>query len=167
MGSAISTIIVVAGTILATILGALLGTVGTYFLQERSARRAEGEESRVERRDAYSAYLTALAEFRRGELDRYDPRLNARDSDTVLSVLAESSRLQSAAQAALSRVMLAVGDNAELEAAARDAFEETLNLRSVRNRDDLSAQDERVKAATDRFTVLARAQVQPVAQDLR
>lgn len=167
MDSVILAVIAVAGTI----LGTVSGTVTAYFLQERSARRAEArvtrKELRAERADVYSAYLTSLAELRRGELDRYDRRLTARDSDAALSARAESSRLQSAAQAVLSKVRLVVGDNAELEAAAQDAFEETLNLRGVRDRDDLSARSERATAAAERFTALAKDQVQPGAQGTR
>lgn len=155
MDIAISGVIAVAGTI--------IGAALTYIFQERSRRRAEAavfrRELRAERRNVYSAFLTALAELRRGELDRYDRRLYARDSEAARTARAESARLRSVAQAALSQVKL-VAESAELTAAAEKAFEETSDLHAASDDDDLSARDKRAAAAVERFTQLASAEVQ-------
>lgn len=162
MDSAISALIAVAGTI--------LGAALTYFFQERSARRAEASavrrELRAERMNVYSAYLASLAELRRSELDRYHRRLEARDSEAVITARAESYRLRGVALAALSRVRLVV-TGAGLAAAAEDALEETRHLHAASGKDDLETRDKRAEAAVGQFTALAAAEVQDDAVDRR
>ncbi|MBO0801599.1 MAG: hypothetical protein J2P25_00775 [Nocardiopsaceae bacterium] len=155
MDIAISGVIGLAGTI--------IGAALTYIFQERSARRAEAsklrQELRAERRNVYSAFLTSLSELERSELDRYHRRTDARDSEAAITARAESFRLKSIAQAALSQVRL-VAESAELTAAAEDAWEETRCLHAANDQGDLSARNKRSAAAVDRFTTLASAEVQ-------
>lgn len=159
MDSAIPALIAVAGTI--------LGVALTYFFQERSARRAEASvfrrELRAERMNVYGAYLTSLAELRRGELDRYHHRLDARDSEAAITARAESVRLRSAALAALSRVKLVV-PGPGLRVVAEYALEETQQLHAASDEGDLDTLSKRAEAAVARFTALAAAEVQDGAE---
>lgn len=148
--------------------GAALGAVLTYVFNERSARREETarfrRDLRAVRRNVYGAFLTSLAELRRGELDRYDRRLYARDSEAAQTARAESSRLRSAAQGALSQVQL-VTDSAELRAAAENALNETGELHAADDQDNLNTRTKRADAAVERFMRLASAEVRGGAED--
>lgn len=155
MEAAISAIVAVTGTI--------LGAVLTYFFQERAARRAEAStlqrELRAERMSVYSSLLTALAEYRRGQLDwwwrrREDPR-----SDATFTARVESFRLRGLAQAALSQVQLIAG-NRELPDAALEAWDLTHPVHHAEDRADLGARADAAKTAVDRFITLAAAEVQ-------
>lgn len=116
--------------------------------------------------NVYSAYLASLAELRRGELDRYHRRLDARDSEAAIMVRAESYRLRGVALAALAKVKLVV-NGPELAAAAEDALEETRHLHDASDQGDLETRDRRAEAAVERFTALAATEVQDDALDRR
>lgn len=155
MANAISAIVAVAGTI--------LGSALTYFFQNRASARAEASalerELRAERMSVYSSYATALAEFRRGQLDWYNRREEDSDSAATLAARTESYRLKGLAQAALSQVQLVAGDSAVVTAAI-NAFDLTRPVHKARDGADLDSRAETGKTAVDRFITIAGAEIQ-------
>jgi len=131
--------------------------------QERSARRAEAavfrRELRTERRSVYSAFLTALAEWRRGLFDWCNRRWEDPDSDVTFQARVEAYRLRGLAQAALSEVELLTRDS-DLAAAARSAQDLTALIRRADDSADLGAKDAAAKTAVRHFITLASAEVQ-------
>lgn len=143
--------------------GTILGAALTYVFQERSARRAEatafGRELRTERRSVYSAYLTALAEWRRGLYDWCNRRWEDPGSDATFQARVEAYRLRGLAQAALSEVELLACDP-ELTAVARNAQDLTALIRHAEDGADLEPKDAAARAVVRRFIALASAEVQ-------
>lgn len=145
------------------VAGTVLGAVLTYLFQERAARRAEAStlrrELRAERMSVYSSFLTALAEYRRGQLDWWHRREEDPRSEAALAARVESYRLRGLAQAAFSQVQL-VARNAELVAAASEAWDLSHLVHRAEDRAELDARADRVKDTVERFTALAAAEVQ-------
>jgi hypothetical protein len=157
--NAVSATIAVAGTL----LGSTLGSTLTYYFQRRSSDRSEvflfNQQLRGERVVAYSAFVTALTEFRRGQLDWYERRKEDPDSATTMAARVESYRLKGVALTALSHVQL-VADNQALVAAADGAFEVTRVVHYAEKRAELDAQTGRAAAALQNFIALASAEAQ-------
>lgn len=155
VGAAISAVVAVAGTV--------LGAVLTYVFQERAARRAEAStlrrELRAERVNVYSSFLTALAEYRRGQLDWWWRREEDPRGEAALAAWVESYRLRGVAQAAFSQVQL-VARNTELVAAASEAWELAHSVHRAEDRAELDIRADRVKEAVETFTALAAGEVQ-------
>ena len=135
----------------------------TYLFQSRTSERAEASalqrELRAERMSVYSSFTTALAEFRRGQMDWYNRRGEDPNSAITLGARVESYRLKGVALAALSRVQLVAGDPAVVTA-ADNAFQLTRPIHYAQESDDLRARDERAEEAVNRFITLAAAEIQ-------
>lgn len=155
MTNAIPAIIAVAGT--------LLGSALTYLFQSKNSERTEASAFQrvlwAERMSTYSSYLTALTEFRRGQLDWYNRRKEDPDSAATKEARDESYRLRGVALGALSRVQLVASDPA-LDTAATEAYELTHPVHYAQDQTDLDARTESAQQAVDRFIAVARAEVQ-------
>jgi hypothetical protein len=155
MASAISAIIAVAGTI--------LGAALAYLFQNRASERAEASalqrELRAERMTVYSSYVTALTEFRRGQTDWYNRRVEDPDSGVTLAARIESYRLKGAARAVLSQVRL-ITSNPDTVAAAMSAFELTRPIHYAEDGADLRSRTKAAEGAVDAFIALAAREVQ-------
>ena len=155
MDSALSAIIAVAGTI--------LGAALAYVFQSRASERAEASafrrELRAERMSVYSAYMTALAEYRRGQTDWYNRRVEDPDDAATFAARVESYRLKGVARAVLSQVRLVTSDSAVVSAAI-GAFELTRPIHSAEDSTDLRSRTKAAEEAVDAFLTLAAGEVQ-------
>jgi hypothetical protein len=111
--------------------------------------------------EAYSSLSTALTEFRRGQLDWYNRRIEDPDSTMTLAARIESYRLRGIGETALSRVRLVARDPA-LIAAANEAYEVTRKVHDAQDDADLSSRREKAKKAVDRFVTMAATELQHV-----
>jgi urease accessory protein UreF len=140
-----------------------LGAALTYLFQSRTSERAEASalqrELRAERMSAYSSYATALAEFKRGQVDWYNRRGEDPNSAATLGARVESYRLKGVAQATLSRVRL-VASVPAVVTAATNAFELTRPVHYAQDSDDLRSRDESAEKALNRFIALAAVEIQ-------
>ncbi|MBO1333196.1 hypothetical protein [Streptomyces sp. VRA16 Mangrove soil] len=135
---------VVVITSVIAVLGTLLGAALTPVLQGRATARSERfareERLRQERIDAYCAFGGALANYRRGQLDRWFRRLEERSADPadVHELRREAQRLRAAAIEAMFRVEL-LTDAPGLIAKARGAFAAVDDLSRTDDRNELAA----------------------------
>jgi len=155
MASAVAAVIAVAGT--------LLGSSVTYWFQRRTSAGAAAQEFarqlRAERVAAYSGYVTAVTLFRRGQLEWLNRRVEDPDGAVTVSARADAYRLRGEAQAALSRVRLAAGDKALVDAAG-EALEAAEPMHYAADKDDLEVRNEEAKRSLQAFIDLAAAEVQ-------
>ncbi|MER5950726.1 hypothetical protein ABT127_32280 [Streptomyces sp. NPDC001904] len=131
-------------TSLIAVLGTLLGAALTPVLQGRATARSERfareEKLRQERIDAYCAFGGALANYRRGQLDRWFRRLDDRSSDPadIHELRREAQRLRAAAIEAMFRVEL-LTDAPDLVSKGRSAFAAVDDLVRTDDREELAA----------------------------
>jgi hypothetical protein len=147
-------------TSLTAILGTLLGALATHVFQRSANRQARDfaarQQLRADRMAAYSDFAGAIAEYRRGQLDRWHRRHEDPESPAAFDARAESYRLRAAAQHALFRVELVAGDTHLIEA-ARQAYELTVDVHKAPARDALGPAGDRARQALHAFVTLAAA----------
>ncbi|MFE9459310.1 hypothetical protein [Streptomyces californicus] len=140
--------------------GTLLGAVVTHLFQRLAAARTErfarSEALRQERTSVYSAFASAVEEYRhgqagrwyrmaRGEGDRADAFVEARD---------EAHRLRTAARQTLYRVKL-LTDDPEVVRAAEQAYERTRDVSTAGDQEAHDALHAEARAAIDEFITRA------------
>jgi hypothetical protein len=134
----------------------------TYVFQRRSAERQQvrlfSEQLRAERLAAYSGFVTAVTQFRRGQLEWINRRAEDPDAAAAITARAEAYRLRGDAQAALSQVGLVAFDGALVDAAGK-AYETCDPMHYAADKDDLEAMNEGAKKSLRVFVDLASAEV--------
>ena len=150
MGGVLGAIIAVAGT--------LLGGALTYFFQMRSATRAEHfateQQRRSERLNAFSAFASAVTEFRGGQYDRWHRRREDPDSQTYLTARQEAYRLRITAQHALFVVQMLAQSN-ETSELANTALEICNRIARADSEDDMDTHGVAAQDAISAFIVRA------------
>ncbi|MEW2189861.1 protein kilB [Streptomyces microflavus] len=138
------------------VVGTLLGSVTTYLLQQRTARRdraeVRGYEERRDRIAAVTALTVALADHRRSMWVREDLRLSGASDADYQAARAASHSTRSALTAPLTTLAILAPD---LAGVAQSAAGATYALRNTENRELLDfyreaaieAADELVRAA--------------------
>ncbi|MBK1786903.1 hypothetical protein [Prauserella cavernicola] len=140
------------------VVGTLLGSVITHVFQRQSNRRSElftREESlRKERIDTYSSFAAAVAEYRRGQGDRWYRKVEDPDGAPFRAAREEGHRLRTAARQALYRVELLTGDPDVLAAAER-AYKSTQQMSNAADQSEHDARDRAAKEAIQQFVACA------------
>ncbi|MFJ1787311.1 protein kilB [Streptomyces anulatus] len=141
------------------VVGTLLGSVTTYILQQRTARkdRAEvrGYEERRDRIAAVTALTVALADHRRSMWVREDLRLSGASDADYQAARAASHNTRSALTAPLTTLAILAPD---LAGVAQDAAAATYALRNTENRELLDFYREAaIEAADDLVRAAATA----------
>lgn len=160
-------IIIMVGAVSAIIavLGTLLGSALTYAFQRKTAERSETfafqQHLRTEQTSAYTAFVVAVTEFRRGQHDRWHRQNEAPGSSVALDARVESYRLDGVALHALSQVQLVAADPTLVDT-AEQAYELTSALSKASTEDDLDASTKPAKAKLQKFIELASRDVQTV-----
>lgn len=160
----VASVIAVAGT--------LLGSALTYVFQRLGAGRQRevdfGLQLRAERLAAYGAFVTALSEFRRGQLDWYNRRLEDPAGAAAAAARAESYRLRGVVMSALAQVQLVARDPG-LTAAAAAALDVTRRVHDAEDSAARVALETASLKSQDAFVALASAEVQapPAASSRR
>jgi hypothetical protein len=151
----LSAVVAVAGT--------LLGSVLTFVFQQRSSQQrhtwAFGDRLRGDRLASYGAFVTALAEFRRGQMDWFERRREDPVGPGAAAARAESYRLGGIALAALAQVEL-ISDDPGLKEAAGEALAITRRFRTAEHWADVAALQEAEASAREAFVALPAAAVQ-------
>lgn len=145
------------------VLGTLLGSVSTWWIQQRALDKSEQnlrlERLRQDRLDVYSFFAGTAAHYLRVQHDRWGARQRAgTDSPEYAAAQAESWRMRGTCTEALFRVKL-IADDPELVRLAVAAVE---TIRAVHRAADvpaLYAQDATANAAIEAFLVRAGTQV--------
>jgi hypothetical protein len=157
------------------LLGTLLGATVSYVFQRLNLSRSEvftrAEQLRTSRIEAYSAYATALMDWRRSQLNRRITQLESRQpGDDESTTIAEENRtLRAAAWSAYFKVKL-LCDDPQLEKLARSALETTRQIKHARDGTDANALGENVRDEVDKFLELAARQtvrIRPTSQRRR
>ncbi|MFJ8760979.1 protein kilB [Streptomyces cyaneofuscatus] len=137
------------GSVIA-VLGTLLGSVTTYVLQQRTARRdraeVRGYEERRDRIAAVTALTVALADHRRSMWVREDLRLSGASDADYQAARAASHNTRSALTAPLTTLAILAPD---LAGVAQDAAGATYALRNTENRELLDCYREAAIEAAD------------------
>lgn len=157
MGSAITSIIAVVGT--------LLGATATYVFQARAARQARqaAREERLwqERLSAYSAFASALTDFRKSQNDRWHREQEDPKSEAFITARDESYLKRSEATAALFRLRLVAAEGA-LDELASAALKLTEEVHLAADEPDRRDRGRKARRALLDFTQAAATQVQEV-----
>ncbi|MFZ3557111.1 MULTISPECIES: hypothetical protein [unclassified Streptomyces] len=157
--------IVVATSVIA-VLGTLLGAALSHVLQSRTAARgqdfARAERLRQERIDAYCACGGALANYRRGQLDRWFPQHVDRPGETadVHELRREAQRLRTAAMEAMFRVEL-LTEAPALTALAREAMASVDRIPAADDREELRVVRDESRGLIHQFIAASRPHVLP------
>ncbi|MFD7293144.1 hypothetical protein ACFV9W_07615 [Streptomyces sp. NPDC059897] len=157
--------IVVATSVIA-VLGTLLGAGLSHVLQGRTAARgqdfARAERLRQERIDAYCAFGGALANYRRGQLDRWFPEHVDRPGETadVHELRREAQRLRTAAMEAMFRVEL-LTEAPALTALAREAMASVDRVLTAGDREELRVVRDESRGLIHQFIAASRPHVLP------
>ncbi|MGH8835677.1 MAG: hypothetical protein ACRDWG_11900 [Actinomycetes bacterium] len=146
------------------VVGTLLGTVVSFALRSRSDARAErvahAESLRRERLEAFSAYVGAITELRRGVITlwfRLQINSDLKDPENI-ALLTECDRLGAAAAHARFRVQLISGDT-KLMALADAAAEPVDLIRNAPNREQLVVHENQSEEALTAFITAASEQI--------
>ncbi|MFE7132032.1 hypothetical protein ACFVIM_14325 [Streptomyces sp. NPDC057638] len=136
------------------VIGTLLGSVITHLFQRRTTEREaalnRAEQLRQERISAYSAFASALVDFRRGQNDRWHRAREAPGSTVAEGARIDSYRLRSSAHQALIRVQLVCDDREALELATA-AFEVTNCMHEAPDEEDRSRRSEQARETLSEF----------------
>ncbi|MGD6751621.1 hypothetical protein [Streptomyces sp. BH105] len=157
--------IVVATSVIA-VLGTLLGAALSHVLQSRTAARgqdfARAERLRQERIDAYCACGGALANYRRGQLDRWFPQHVDRPGETadVHELRREAQRLRTAAMEAMFRVEL-LTEAPALTTLAREAMASVDRIPAAADREELRVVRDESRGLIHQFIAASRPHVLP------
>ncbi|WP_283137996.1 hypothetical protein [Rhizohabitans arisaemae] len=143
------------------VVGTLLGSGVTYYFQHlntvRTERFTRDERLRQERMETYSAFASAVTDFRRAQLDRWHRTWEGRDGDRYLEAKTESYRSRALATQALYRVaLIAAGDDAVLRLAS-EAVETTLAIREAEDRTALRTRIEAAERSLESFVTWGSA----------
>lgn len=152
-------------TALIAVIGTLLGVVTTHVFQRRAAERdqlvAARQQLRTERLAAYSDFVAAVTEYRRGQQDRWHRRHENPDGAAAAEARFEAFRLRGVALQALSRVQLvAVGER--IVEAARHAYECTTDVHKAPDKAELRQYVSKAGEALDAFIRAAASEVSAV-----
>ncbi|HEX5566529.1 MAG TPA: hypothetical protein VFY14_06285 [Streptomyces sp.] len=130
-------------TSVVAVTGTLLGSVVTHVFQRLASRRSElfarSEALRQERTATYSAFATAVEDYRHGQASRWYLKQEAPGGEAFIRARDEAHRLRTSARQALYRVKL-LTDDREVILAAERAYHCT---REVSNAQDQADQDRR------------------------
>ncbi|MFJ9180500.1 hypothetical protein [Streptomyces sp. NPDC102360] len=157
--------IVVATSVIA-VLGTLLGAGLSHVLQSRTAARgqdfARAERLRQERIDAYCAFGGALANYRRGQLDRWFPEHVDRPGETadVHELRREAFRLRASAMEAMFRVELLTA-SPSLTALAQEAMASVDRIPAAGDREELRVVRDQSRGLMHDFIAASRPHVNP------
>ncbi|MGY0486857.1 hypothetical protein [Streptomyces sp. WG-D5] len=155
---------VVVITSVIAVLGTLMGAGLSHVLQSRTAARAQDftrvERLRQERIDAYCAFGGALANYRRGQLDRWFPEHVDRPGETVdvHELRREAQRLRTAAMEAMFRVELLTEDP-PLTTLAREAMESVDRIVTAGDREELRVVRNESRTLIHHFIAASRPHV--------
>jgi hypothetical protein len=156
MDNALVTLIAVAGTLLASVLG--------YIFQRRQQdladRRARSDQLRQERITIYSEFAEAVAQLRGASRQRQIMRQKyGPESREFLEARAENNRIQPIARARMYRVHL-VGNDPELLTLSRQAIDATISIQDAESDAELLHRSEMSRRLTDDFVAAAAVQLQ-------
>ncbi|MEV6011966.1 hypothetical protein AB0M29_34780 [Streptomyces sp. NPDC051976] len=144
----------VVWTSVVAVVGTLLGSVITHGFQRVRDRRGElfarSEALRQERMAAYSAFASAVEDYRRGQADRWYRKLEDPDGGTFFAARDETHRLRTVARQSLYRVKL-LTDDAEVVLAAERAYWCTWDVSNARDQSDRDARDAQARGAIESF----------------
>ncbi|MGW0117324.1 hypothetical protein [Streptomyces sp. NPDC003327] len=139
---------------LIAVLGTLLGVVATHWFQgratERSAALARTEQLRQERIETYSAFGSAVVDYRNSQNDRWFRAAQNPGSEEAEESRHASYRQRTIARQALFRVQL-ICDDQEVRRLAEAAFAETHCLHEAPGLKERAERSEQAKATLARF----------------
>jgi hypothetical protein len=148
------------------VVGTLVGSVVTYFLQRRNAEHVErfAREQRLwqERLQAYSAFAESTIEYRRTQYDRWHRHDEDPLSPAYVDARTESYRLKAIARQAMFRVKL-LSDDHGLVARADEIMKITEDLHHAADSKELQARGDRARQIVDDFISAASVQVQNIS----
>ncbi|WP_157246920.1 hypothetical protein [Nonomuraea typhae] len=128
---------VLAGAV--AVVGTLLGSIITYWLQRRATdhadKRLRGSQLRQERIEAYGAFAVAATTLRQARATRWYRRQDDPGGPTYHEARAESDRAQGTALHALFRAQIVAGDN-DVTACAQEALDAIDEIRPNLARED-------------------------------
>lgn len=157
-----NTLLIMSAGIFA-IVGVALGSLLTYAVQSRMARRAEDfatrERLRQERMDAYSALAADTMDARRAQIDRwYQRRDSGRGTPQYEAAKAESYRGRTAARRERYRVELVAAD-AEMTALAEEAVASLGDIHKAQSKTEMEERAEHTRRLVERFVERAASQL--------
>ncbi|MHC5263408.1 hypothetical protein ACYSUO_36480 [Streptomyces sp. UC4497] len=157
---------VVVITSVIAVLGTLMGAGLSHVLQSRTAARGQDftrtERLRQERIDAYCAFGGALANYRRGQLDRWFPEHVDRPGETadVHELRREAFRLRAAAMEAMFRVEL-LTEAPSLAGLAQEAMASVDRIPTADDREQLRVVRDESRGLIHQFIAASRPHVNP------
>ncbi|MDX2702658.1 hypothetical protein PV350_07315 [Streptomyces sp. PA03-6a] len=143
-------------TSVVAVAGTLLGAVVTYPFQRLAAKQ---QRLRDERIAAYTAFASAVEDFRWGQAERYFSKQRDPDGEATRLAYQEGHRLRTNAWQAFYRIKLVTND-ADLVAHAEAALEQTRSVSGATNDYERDQLDDVAKAAIRDFVDYASKRVQ-------
>lgn len=142
--------------------GTLMGVVITHLFQRGASRRAElfarAEALRQERIATYTAFASALEDYRHGQAGRWYHKVRDPDGEAFVAARDEAHRLRAATRQALYRVKLLTGDR-DVVLAAERAYGCTRDVSTAEDQETRDALDSRARDAIETFVTRAAALV--------
>lgn len=143
-------------TSVVAVAGTLLGAVATYPFQRLAAKQ---QTLRDERIAAYTAFASAMEDFRWGQAERYFSKKRDPGGEAYRMAYQEGHRLRTTAWQAFYRLKLVTND-ASLVADAEAALERTRSVSGAANDRQRNQLDDFAKAAIRDFVDNASKRVQ-------
>ena len=143
-------------TSVVAVAGTLLGAVATYPFQRLAAKQ---QTLRDERIAAYTAFASAVEDFRWGQAERYFSKQRNPGGAEYRLAYQEGHRLRTTAWQAFYRLKLVTND-ASLVAQAETALEQTRSVSRAGNDSERGQLDDVAKAAIRDFVDYASKRVQ-------
>ncbi|MEV4018491.1 hypothetical protein AB0J35_49165 [Nonomuraea angiospora] len=141
---------VLAGVV--AIMGTLLGSIVTHWLQRRTTDqmeiRSRDSKLREERIEAYGAFAAASTAYRQARITRWYRQQDDSEGPSYREARAESDRAQGAALHALFRAQIIAGDN-DVTACAQSVLETIDEMRPTLSRPEF---DVKVKQSNQLLT---------------
>ena len=133
-----------------TLLGAVITHLFQLFTSRRSEQFARSEALRQERIATFSAFATAVEDYRRGQADRWFRKQRDPEGESFIEARDEAHRLRTAARQVLYRVKLLTDDSEVIRAAER-AYDCTRDLSTARDKAERDVFDTQSKQAIEAF----------------
>jgi hypothetical protein len=143
-------------TSVVAVAGTLLGAVATYPFQRLAAKQ---QTLRDERIAAYTAFASAVEDFRWGQAERYFSKQRDPGGEAYRLAYQEGHRLRTTAWQAFYRLKLVTND-ATLMAHAESALEQTRSVSGAANDRERDQLDDVAKTAIRDFVEYASKRVQ-------
>lgn len=150
------------------VIGVALGSLLTYVVQDRMARRAETfatrERLRQERMDAYSAFASDSMDARRAQINRwYQRRDSARGTPEYEAAKADSYRSRAAARHERYRVQLVAGDGGLTEL-AEAAVKSLGHIHKAQTKPQMEERAEHTRSLIEQFVTQATVELSRLEQ---